>query len=110
MHTTKSISIAECREDQCACNVTFQQGSVGNRVLWRQIGRPVILTTTSISIFLEVRILLHLKRLSIMYFKLGGVLLRGFHLFIYINVIIIFIITIIIIVIVIIITIINITR
>lgn len=54
MHTTKSISIAECKEDQCACNVTFQQGSVGSRVLWRQIGRPVILTTTSISIFLEV--------------------------------------------------------
>ena len=109
MHTTKSISIAECKEDQCACNVTFQQGSVGSRVLWRQIGRPVILTTTSISIFLEVRILSHLKRVSIVYFKLGGVLFRRFHLFIYINVINIMIRIIIIIIIVIVITIINVT-
>ena len=82
MHTTKSIPIAECKEDQCACHVIFQKGTVGSSVLWRNIGRPVILTTTSISIFLEVRILSHLK-MSILYFKLGGVLFCEFYLFIY---------------------------
>lgn len=59
MHTTKSIPITECKDHKCTCNVTFGTGTTGSRVLWRKIGRPVILTTTSISIFLEVGILFY---------------------------------------------------
>ena len=58
MHTAKSIPIAECKEQECTCHVTFDTGTTGNRVMWRNIGRPVVLITTSISIFLEVSVLL----------------------------------------------------
>lgn len=55
MHTTKSIPMTVCKEHECTCNVSFDTGSTGSRVVWRKIGLPVILITTSISIFLEVR-------------------------------------------------------
>ena len=55
MHTTKSIPMTVCKERECTCNVTFDTGTTGSRVVWRKIGLPVILITTSISIFLEVR-------------------------------------------------------
>ena len=54
MHTTKSIPMTVCKERECTCNVTFDTGTTGSRVVWRKIGLPVILITTSISIFLEV--------------------------------------------------------
>ena len=54
MLTTKSIPIAECHDIQCTCNVTFAGGSRGSEIMWRTIGRPMILVTTSISLFLEV--------------------------------------------------------
>ena len=55
MHTTKSIPMTVCKERECTCNVSFDTGTPGSRVVWRKIGLPVILITTSISIFLEVR-------------------------------------------------------
>ena len=55
MHTTKSIPMTVCKERECTCNVTFDTGTPGSRVVWRKIGLPVILITTSISMFLEVR-------------------------------------------------------
>lgn len=54
MLTTKSIPIAECNDTQCTCNVTFAGESTGSEIMWRTIGRPVVLVTTSISLFLEV--------------------------------------------------------
>jgi len=54
MHTTKSIPMTVCKERECTCNVTFDTGTAGSRMVWRKIGLPVILITTSISIFLEV--------------------------------------------------------
>ena len=40
--------------------------------MWRKIGRPVILTTTSISIFLEVSVLSRHKQKSARSVNLGG--------------------------------------
>ncbi|XP_073254183.1 uncharacterized protein [Porites lutea] len=54
MHTTKSIPMTVCKGRECTCNVTFDTGTTGSRVVWRKIGLPVILITTSISIFLEI--------------------------------------------------------
>ena len=54
MHTTRSIPITVCKARECTCNVAFDTGTAGSRVVWRTIGLPVILITTSISIFLEV--------------------------------------------------------
>ena len=54
MLTTKSIPIAKCHDMQCTCNVTFAGGSTGSEIMWRTIGRPMVLVTTSISLFLEV--------------------------------------------------------
>ena len=54
MLTAKNIPIAECHDTQCTCNVTLAGGSTGSEIMWRTIGRPVVLVTTSISLFLEV--------------------------------------------------------
>ena len=56
MLTTKSLPITLCNETQCTCNVTFaaKTASTGSEIMWRKLGRPMILVTTSISLLLEV--------------------------------------------------------
>ena len=55
MVTATDVSTSQCRQDVCVCNVTFEGEPTGSEILWRTVGRPVVLTTTSISLFLEVR-------------------------------------------------------
>ncbi|KAJ7378357.1 hypothetical protein OS493_023612 [Desmophyllum pertusum] len=64
MLTTKSIPMAECHDIQCTCNVTFAAGTTGSEIMWRTIGRPVVLLTTSISLFFRsYSVLLHVEAL-----------------------------------------------
>ena len=72
MHTTKSIPITSCTDSECMCNVTFNTGTTGSRLVWRTIGRPVILTTTSICIFLEVGIVLFCFVLFVCFHAVSG--------------------------------------
>ena len=55
--TAKVLPTSLCNSSVCVCNITFGKVQTGSEMLWRSIGRPVILTTTSISLFLEVRYL-----------------------------------------------------
>jgi len=85
MHTTKSIPITECKDHKCTCNVTFGTGTTGSRVLWRKIGRPVILTTTSISIFLEVIQFCYVWRLYLQWNRLIELLAYIFSMIYIVN-------------------------
>ncbi|XP_020622350.1 ankyrin-3-like [Orbicella faveolata] len=80
MLTTKSIPIAECHDIQCTCNVTFAGGSTGSQIMWRTIGRPVVLVTTSISLFLEIFKFFYMWRLYFQWNRLIEVLAYVFSM------------------------------
>ena len=55
MVTAKNLPLTKCvNKTSCVCQMNFGQPVTGSEILWRTIGRPVIILTTVLNLFIEV--------------------------------------------------------